>query len=235
MQNKGNHVQSAKQGSKRKWLRQGERIIVQRVKGSDKMNTTKKIGLTGIMGAGKSSVIKILHTLAIPVLDCDAINRELIQKGERGYRAIVKAFGTSILTVNGDLDSQKMSDVIFTSKREKEKLEAILHPMIQEEIRKRCEACSEALIVVEVPLLFEVHWESYFDEVWVVTCEQERLLQRLETYRHISREEALRRLSHQMGQAEKCAKADVVLHNDEGIAELQTQIELQIQRLRKDG
>lgn len=199
------------------------------------MNTTKRIGLTGIMGAGKSSVIKILHTLNIPVLDCDAINRELIQKDERGYQAIVDAFGKSILKGNEELDAKKMSDVIFTSKQEKEKLEAILHPMIQEEIMKRCDACSEPLIVVEVPLLFEVHWETYFDEVWVVTCEQERLLQRLETYRHIPRAEALRRLAQQMGQEEKCAKADVVLHNDDDLAQLQSQIEVQIQRLREDG
>lgn len=198
------------------------------------MKQTKKIGLTGIMGAGKSSVIALLQEVGIPVLDCDAINRELIQQGERGYQAIISTFGHAILQADGALDAKKMSDVIFGDATKKAQLEAILHPLIKEEIAKACATCKEPLIVIEVPLLFEVHWESYFDEVWVVACAQELLLERLSTYRHISKEEALRRLAHQMPQAEKCAKADVILHNDDDKAYLKAQILKQLQRLRED-
>lgn len=199
------------------------------------MKHTKRIGLTGIMGAGKSSVIDLLLEFGIPVLDCDKINKELIRKGAKGYEQIIATFGKTLCDVQGELDAKAMSEHIFSNPSEKKRLEGILHPMIKEEIIQRCDACEAACIVVEVPLLFEVHWEEYFDEIWVVTCEQDVLLQRLEQFRHISKKEALKRLSYQMPQEEKCARADVVLHNDQDKAYLKMQIAKQLKRLEEEG
>ena len=72
----------------------------------------------------------------------------------------------------------------------------------------------ERIVVVEVPLLFEVHWESFFDEVWVVACEEQVLLERLVKYRHVDKEEAKIRLSHQLSQDEKIKRGDVILWNN---------------------
>lgn len=195
------------------------------------MTQTKKIALTGMMGAGKSSVIALLKQMGIEVLDCDEINRELIRKGARGYERIRERFGDDILDAQGNLDTKKMSALIFSDPHQKKCLEHILHPMIREEIIAHCEASEERIIVIEVPLLFEVHWESYFDEIWVVVCERETLLYRLETYRHIPKAEALRRLAHQMSEEEKCKGADVILHNDGDQEELRTQIVKELERL----
>ncbi len=197
------------------------------------MKDTKKIALTGVMGAGKSSVIAYLTQLQIAVLDCDAINRELIRKGAKGYQAIVKTFGDSILDAQGNLDKQAMSNLIFADEKKRQCLEQILHPMIREEITTFCETTPKRLVVVEVPLLFEVHWEAYFDEIWVVTCARETLLQRLEVYRHISRKEALKRLSHQMSAEEKCQRADVILSNDGNQEQLQAQIMRELTRIQE--
>ncbi len=180
------------------------------------MTQTKKIALTGMMGAGKSSVIALLKQVGVAVLDCDEINRELIRKGARGYERIIESFGIDILDAQGNLDTKKMS---------------ALHPMIQEEIIRRCEASEERIVVIEVPLLFEVHWESYFDEIWVVVCERETLLHRLETYRHIPKAEALRRLKHQISEEEKCKGADVILHNDGDKEALRKQMIKELERL----
>lgn len=216
-------------------MRQEEPAIVQPVKGRNNMKHTKRIGLTGIMGAGKSSVIKLLTQYHIPVLDCDEINRTLIRKGERGYLKIIEVFGSALCDEAGNLDAQKMSDRIFSHPQEKQALENILHPMIKEEIEHYCQSCESELLVVEVPLLFEVHWETYFDEAWVVVCKQDILLDRLEKYRHIPKAEAIRRLAHQMSQEEKCRRADVVLYNDYDLAYLKAQIDKEIQRIKKEG
>lgn len=199
------------------------------------MKQTVKIGLTGVMGAGKSSVIALLKELMIPVLDCDQINRDLIAKDAPGYLEIIKQFGTELLDENAQLDAQKMSDLIFNDPLQKQRLEQILHPMIKAEIMRQCAVCEHELIVVEVPLLFEVHWESYFDEIWVVTCTQEVLLERLMMYRHIRKEEALRRLAHQIPQEQKCARADVILSNDHDQQYLKEQLIKEVKRIREEG
>lgn len=185
----------------------------------------KKIGLTGVMGAGKSSVITLLKQEHITVLDCDAINAKLLEKGERGYLALIQRFSNAIVNESFAIDKQKMSDLIFSQKELREEAEAILHPLIQEEIQKELKLHEqEALVVVEVPLLFEVKWESFFDEVWVVACEEEILLQRLQQYRNIAPEEAKRRLAVQMSQKEKIEKAQVVLWNQGNLHSLKQQI-----------
>ena len=185
----------------------------------------KKIGLTGVMGAGKSSVIELLKEQEVIVLDCDKINADLLEKDAKGYNALVACFGTEILDENQRISKQKMSDVIFTNQEHKKQAEAILHPLIKEEIFYQIKQYQDQdIVVVEVPLLFEVHWESFFDEVWVVGCKEEILLERLQQFRHVSLEEAKRRLHAQMPQEEKIAKADVVFYNNSNKENLKRQI-----------
>lgn len=196
------------------------------------MKNTKKIALTGVMGAGKSQAAALCQAAGVPMIDCDEVNRQLLQRNAIGYQAVLAAFGDTLLDEQRNIDAQRLSEQIFCDVKKKAQLEAILHPLIQKEVESQIEQCREPLIIVEVPLLFETHWEVMFDEVWVVRCQEETLLERLQTYRHVSRREARRRLSHQLSQAEKCAKADVILDNDGSITALKQQIEAQLQRLR---
>lgn len=175
----------------------------------------KRIGLTGIMGAGKSTAIEILKEEGITVLDCDRINAQLLQQGEEGYSQLVCKFGEIILDENKGIDKNKMSQLIFSNPKKKEMAEAILHPLIKQRILLEVARHeNEDLVVVEVPLLFEVHWEAFFDEVWVVSCKEKLLLERLEKYRKISKAEAKRRLEYQIPLKEKEARADVVFYNN---------------------
>ncbi|MCI9292859.1 MAG: dephospho-CoA kinase [Erysipelotrichaceae bacterium] len=199
------------------------------------MLKTKKIGLTGVMGAGKSSVIKLLKEMQIPVEDCDQINAQLLSKQGKAYSLVVQTFGNEILDENENIDAQKLSHLIFDHPLYKKQLEQIVHPLIKTEIIERCIQCTFPFIVIEVPLLFEVKWESFFDEVWVVSCAEEVLLKRLETYRHVKRIEAKKRLRYQMPQKEKCERADVVFYNDKGFEHLRTQIMKEVKRLEKEG
>lgn len=185
----------------------------------------KKIAITGVMGAGKSSVIEILKEYQYTVLDCDRMNDELLLKGHKGYVALVEVFKDSILDEHQCIDRQKMSDQIFTNREHKKIAEGILHPFIKEEIQRQYkEHEQEDIVFVEVPLLYEIGWENSFDATWVVASEEEFLLERLMKYRGVTREEAIRRLQHQMPQKEKIEKADVVIWNNSNKEDLKQQI-----------
>lgn len=185
----------------------------------------KTIGLTGVMGAGKSSVIEILKQECITVLDCDAINTQLLEKQEAGYLQLIEMFGDCILDKEKEIDKVAMSNLIFSDPIKKKQAEDILHPLIKQRIFKELEVHKdEELVVVEVPLLFEVKWEDAFDEIWVVACDEETLLERLQKYRHVSREEAMRRLRTQIPQEEKIARADVIFYNNKDKASLKRNI-----------
>ncbi|MFR9254353.1 MAG: dephospho-CoA kinase [Merdibacter sp.] len=127
----------------------------------------KKIALTGVMGAGKSSVIRILKQLDIPVFDCDAINGELLQKGAKGHAALVRTYGDAVLDAQGNIDRSALSDLMF-AKGKKQEVEALLHPLIKQRLLEAMSACARPLVVAEVPLLFEVGWQDAFDGTWVV-------------------------------------------------------------------
>ena len=191
----------------------------------------KKIGLTGVMGAGKSSVIQILKEMQIPVFDCDAINRTLLEKGNKGYQALVERYGNRILKADGEIDKKAMSDRMFEM-GEKQQIEQILHPLIKKELQEQMDACSSTIAVAEVPLLFEIGWQTAFDETWVVACKEELLLQRLKAGRGVDEKEALRRLSAQLPQKEKIALCDVVLYNDADKEALRNSV---LQQLAKVG
>lgn len=185
----------------------------------------KKIGLTGVMGAGKSSVIELLKAYGITVLDCDTMNADLLKKGNAGYQELLRVFDENLLDNNGEINKRKMSDIIFSNAENRAKAEHILHPMIQQQIIKElANHASQQLVVVEVPLLFEVKWESFFDEVWVVASDEHLLLERLLRFRGYSELEARRRLANQMAQDVKIAKADVVFYNNSDKENLKRQI-----------
>lgn len=176
------------------------------------------------MGAGKSSVIAILKEQNVPVLDCDRINAELLQKGNAGYIALTNKYGHQICDEQMMIDKQKMSNLMFEQPQVKKEMEAILHPLIKQEIEVKLNQLDCDTAVVEVPLLFEVHWEDAFDEIWVVSCEESLLLERLAKYRNIPYAEAKRRLAHQIPQKEKCERADVVLENGLDLQHLRNQV-----------
>lgn len=188
------------------------------------------IGLTGTMGAGKSKVLNIIKEQGYAVIDCDRINRKLLEKGEEGYQKIIETFQDPILHDDKTIDVQKLSAYIFSDQVKKAKLEAILHPLIQKYIRLWMQQ-QEDVAFVEVPLLFEVSWQSMFDEVWVVACDEEIALKRLAMYRHIDEQEARKRIAHQMPQKEKVKQADVVLWNNTDELQLQKQVLKELERV----
>lgn len=180
------------------------------------------LGITGSMGSGKSAARQILAQY-IPTIDCDGINRELLQKGCEGWCALKEA-GLFYGDPHGEIDKQKMADAMFEDATIRQKMESILQPLIIQKMDEWMEKQNQ-LCAVEVPLLFECNLQDHFDQVWTIVCEDGIALERLQQGRNISTTEAKRRLALQYPPQKKASQSDVVLHNDQDLQALQEQIE----------
>jgi dephospho-CoA kinase len=192
------------------------------------LSEKKIIGLTGSMGSGKSTVASIIRE-RFPVLDCDEVNRDLLKKGNAGYEALL-ANGLNFLNEEGNLDKQKMASAIFSDEKLRKKSESILHPLIFKEMEKWISRQGSPLVFVEMPLLFEISAEKYFDVIWCVISNRDIALERLQNGRDISAEEALARWKAQLDPDYKKAHSHYVIINNGSLAELREQILDNIER-----
>lgn len=176
--------------------------------------TARVIGLTGPIGAGKSTVAQMLRELGAKVLDADAIVHQEQSRGTVGYSAIVQTFGTKVLGEDKEIDRKKLAAEVFGDPVKLEKLERIIHPRVIARILEARKMLTDGdVLVVEAIKLLESGLRSICDEIWVVVTPRETLLQRLEA-RGVSRAEAELRLRSQRSEEEFRAAADVVIEND---------------------
>lgn len=172
------------------------------------------VGLTGPIGAGKSTVSAILRELGAKVLDADAIARDERLRGTVGYSALIQRFGTEILGEDKEIDRRKLADKVFTDPEALAALERILHPRVVARILEaRSMLGPDDVLVVEAIKLLGGALQRACDRIWVVLAQRPTLIERLGT-RGLNEEQVLARLSHQPADAEFRAAADVVIEND---------------------
>lgn len=182
------------------------------------------VGLTGGIATGKSTVARMLEARGAAVLDADALVHELHAPGTEVYRAILDAFGPDILAPDGTLDRQKLGARIFADPEARRRLEAIVHPALTAEIRRRVEALRREgrtlLCVVEAALLVEGGRRGIVDRVVVVTAPEAKQVARLRAKTGLGEAEAWRRVHAQLPSAAKARRADHVVVNDGDLAGL---------------
>ena len=174
-----------------------------------------KIGITGSIACGKSTVSAYLRALGYPVVDADAISRALTAPGGAALPMLRAAFGDGVF--DGDvLDRRALGALVFSSDAARAQLNALLHPMIIGQTGRELQALDGPgrLVFGDVPLLYECGMERLFDRVWVVTVPRERQIERLRLRDGLSREQAICRIDAQMPQHEKIARADAVIDTD---------------------
>jgi dephospho-CoA kinase len=187
----------------------------------------KMVGLTGGIASGKSTAAKQLETLGAVVIDADQIAREVVMPRSPAIGQIMETFGDAVVDGKEELKRDELARVIFSDPQARERLNAILHPLIHEVMMERFEQArqrSVPVVVMMVPLLYEGGMESMMDEVWVVSADEETQYRRLMARDHITREEAGDRISSQMPLSEKVRKADVVIDNSKDVNELYASI-----------
>lgn len=188
-----------------------------------KLSKKKVIGITGSMGSGKSEISRYLRKKN-PVLDCDQVNADLLKKGNLGYQKL-NDLRIVELDSNGQIIKESLASYMFSKAEHRKQVEAILHPLIFEQMHKWIYEQESSIVFVEMPILFEISAQDHFDSIWCVVADLDVALSRLQTYRNFTREQALARLVSQMNPEEKMAKSDIVLQNNGTVEQLHKQIE----------
>jgi len=196
------------------------------------MNTSRiwRIGLTGGIGSGKSTVAAMLAARGAAVIDADAISRSLTAPGGRAMAAIVQTFGPQMVDAQGAMNRQAMREQVFQNPQAKQQLEAIIHPLVAQITAEQSLAAEQngrRVLVFDVPLLVESgeRWRKQVDRVIVVDCAGETQKQRVMARSGLDSEEIDRIMVLQASRAQRLACADVVIYNqDLNLAELETEV-----------
>jgi dephospho-CoA kinase len=183
-------------------------------------NNRLMIGVTGSIASGKSSFCRILKEYGFESINSDEIVSELYQKDGTAYRAIVALGIDNLKKENGEIDKENLRKLIFNDPVMKQKIEALVHPLVLEEINSRVQKSIKTKFVIEVPLLFEAKLEKIFNLIVSVFAEKETIIKNTEKKYNITRLEAEKILSSQMDIEEKMKKSDFVIMNTGTIEDL---------------
>lgn len=196
-----------------------------------------RLGLTGGIGSGKTTVAQMLAARGAAVIDADAISRALTASHGAALPAIAAQFGTHVIGPDGALNRSAMRQMIFADPAARRRLEAILHPLVEQALEEQTrEAAMRSVrcVVFDVPLLIEnfARWQSRIDALLVVDCPEEVQITRVVARSQLSREEVMHILSAQASRAQRLAMADFVITNDAGttLQALEKQLEALLPR-----
>jgi dephospho-CoA kinase len=184
-----------------------------------------RIGLTGGIGSGKSTVAGLLAARGARIVDADRIAREVVEPGTPGLEAVVVAFGQEVLTPEGALDRPALAAVVFADPDARRRLDGIVHPLVRARATELVAAAPpDAVVVQDVPLLVETGQAGSYDLVLVVEADLDTRVRRL-VGRGLSEEDARARIAAQASDEQRRAVADVVLDNSGSVEDLEAQVD----------
>lgn len=190
------------------------------------------LGITGGIGTGKSTVLKMFGELGAETLSADVIAREVLEKGTEAFSEVIRWFGRDVVAENGEIDRLLLAKRIFSDSKARKDLDSITHPKIISQLEERISLFREAhkapgsVLAVEVPLLIECGLERKVDKVLVVAAEQGTQVSRLTSRSEISEMEAKERIAAQIPLESKIARADWVVWNDGSLENLKHKVEI---------
>jgi len=183
------------------------------------------VGLTGGLGSGKSAVLDELVALGAVGIDADMVARDVVLPGTPGFDAVVAAFGPSVVANDGGLDRRRLATIVFADAGERARLEAITHPLVRAETRRRIAAAApDAIVVNAVPLLVETGIAAEFDVVVVVQASLAARLDRVLSSRGMSDGDARARIAVQASDEQRAAIAWWIIDNDGTLADLRAEV-----------
>ncbi len=188
------------------------------------MSPRLRVGLTGGIGSGKSTVQTIFVRLEVPVVDADQIAREVVAPGQPALRELVELLGPEILTGTGNLNRSRVRELVFGNTELRRRVEAILHPRIRKTMEDWVQDLETSYCVLSIPLLLETGQTELVDRILVVDVPRELQIKRASARDHAAPEEVARIIDAQLPREERLARADDILRNDTGLRSLENQI-----------
>jgi dephospho-CoA kinase len=188
----------------------------------------KTVGLTGGIGSGKSTAARILGDLGAHVIDADRVGHEVYRPGSQGWQRVVECFGRDVVGDDGEIDRKRLGAIVFADPRRLAQLNALIHPLIREEIRRSIEerraAGSSTPVIVEAAVLIEAKWFTLVDEVWLIVADRDAVYRRVAAQRGLGREAIDARIGSQSSDEERRRHAAVVIDNSGGEAALRAEL-----------
>ena len=183
------------------------------------------VGLTGGIGSGKTAVTERFKRLGVPIIDADIITRELVTPGSLALKRIIERFGEKIIDQSGNLDRQRLRQLVFADSSARKDLERILHPEVGNEIIKRLKKIEAPYSLVVVPLMVEAGMVELFDRVIVVDCDETAQIKRVVQRDGCSEPQAKAILRSQANRKARLAIATDIIQNTDSIDKLDRQVE----------
>lgn len=190
-----------------------------------------RVGLTGGIGSGKSTVAALFAALGVPVIDTDAISHLLTRSNGEAIPAIRSVFGNEYIDNAVALDRAKMRQLVFADNTAKVSLEKILHPLIFAEVQTQAESCSAPYVIIVVPLLFETaRFKDLMDRTLTVDCSEETQIARISKRKGMNESAARTIMSQQLSRIQRLAQSDDNINNEGDISMLKGQVSMLNQR-----
>ena len=184
---------------------------------------TLRVGLTGGIASGKSTVSALFASAGFTIIDYDQIARDVVAPGSAGLRSIAEHFGSDFIDSSGNLDRARMGSHVFGNREALRALEAITHPLILSAVQE-LDASAQGIVVHDNPLLVEMGGHHGCDVVVVVDAPEQVQIARMVSYRGMSEAEARQRMDNQLSSAERLAAADIVIDNSGDLAALERRV-----------
>lgn len=187
-------------------------------------NRVFRVGLTGGIASGKSTVAKFFAALGVPIIDTDQVAREVVEPGQPPLERLVERFGRTILTPDGHLDRPKLREIVFSDPKARADLEALTHPAIGTAVEAWSAAAGGPYQILILPLLVEKNLASHLDRVLVVDCNEELQILRLQARDGSTVEQARAILNAQTSRAARLKSAHDVIQNEGDLSAVRDQV-----------
>jgi dephospho-CoA kinase len=194
------------------------------------------IGITGTIGSGKSTVAGFLRDLGAKVIDADEVGHEVYLPGSPGWKAVVAAFGGSIIAADGTVDRHKLGEIVFKNPADLDRLNRVMRPLIFAEVLahlKKFRQKRTRVVVLEAALLIEAGWGPLVDEIWVTVAPESVIYKRLGAKRELNREQIQSRIKAQLPVTAQLKCASRIIDTDVSLPELKAKIASIWQELKK--
>ncbi len=189
------------------------------------MSKAMIIGLTGGIGSGKSAAMKCFERIGVPCIDADIVAREVVEPGSQALGAVARKFGPEVILNSGELDRAKLRQMVFSAPQEREWLEQLLHPLINQRIREWLNACQAPYCILSSPLLLETQQHELVNRVLLIDIPEAVQLKRTMSRDGNSESQVKAIMEAQSSRSFKQAKADDIICNDQDLKYLESEIE----------